>query len=194
MKKCKECGQLFMPKSTRSQYCDRVHYRPCPICGKLVEAKYLSDPARCCSKECQQASRRNQSNSKPAAIVNAIADDYVVTDNNYEYDEYVKSPSKVAAIIDLIQQEYNNEAKDKLDEDTITEIEDDMNNNYLCMTFAFPRTTCKFETNHRYALLITHEPNRPYLLYAIYDFTLHQHVHLNIHISSTASINNYFHK
>ena len=48
MKKCKECGKLFLPKSLRQQYCDAIHYRPCPICGKPVIAKYLSDPARRC--------------------------------------------------------------------------------------------------------------------------------------------------
>lgn len=50
MKKCKECGKMFVPKSSRQQYCDDIHYRPCPVCGDLVEAKYLSDPARRCDK------------------------------------------------------------------------------------------------------------------------------------------------
>lgn len=50
MKKCKECGKLFMPKSQRQQYCDAVHYRPCPICGEPVVATYLSDPPRRCDK------------------------------------------------------------------------------------------------------------------------------------------------
>lgn len=50
MKKCKECGKLFLPKSSRSQYCDGDHYRPCPICGEPVLAKYLSDPPRRCDK------------------------------------------------------------------------------------------------------------------------------------------------
>ena len=47
MRKCKECGKLFQPKG-REQYCSDVHYRPCPVCGKLVEVKYLSDPPRRC--------------------------------------------------------------------------------------------------------------------------------------------------
>ena len=63
MKKCKECGKLFVPKSLRQQYCDGPHFRPCPVCGTLVEAKYLSDPARCCSAECKKklADKRRQS-------------------------------------------------------------------------------------------------------------------------------------
>lgn len=38
-----------MPKG-REQYCPEVHYRPCPICGTPVIAKYLSDPPRKCDK------------------------------------------------------------------------------------------------------------------------------------------------
>lgn len=48
MRKCKECGKLFQPKG-REQYCSDVHYRPCPVCGTLVEVKYLSDPPRRCA-------------------------------------------------------------------------------------------------------------------------------------------------
>ena len=54
MKRCKECGKMFLPTSKRQQYCNELHYRPCPVCGKMVEAKYLSDPARCCSSECKK--------------------------------------------------------------------------------------------------------------------------------------------
>ena len=51
MRKCKECGKMFMPTG-REQYCSDDHYRPCPICGKPVIAKYLSDPPRKCD-ECK---------------------------------------------------------------------------------------------------------------------------------------------
>lgn len=74
MKKCKECGKLFLPKSIRSQYCDALHYRPCPVCGKLVEAKYLSDPARCCSKECQQALKKQNKPSIPSSSTPTVTD------------------------------------------------------------------------------------------------------------------------
>lgn len=52
-KTCKECGKIFLANSDRQQYCTDIHYRACPVCGKMVEAKYLSDPARVCSKECK---------------------------------------------------------------------------------------------------------------------------------------------
>lgn len=48
MRRCKECGRLFQPKG-REQYCSNTHYRPCPVCGELVEVKYLSDPPRRCA-------------------------------------------------------------------------------------------------------------------------------------------------
>lgn len=69
MRRCKECGKMFLPTSKRQQYCNEIHFRPCPVCGKLVEAKYLSDPARCCSNECKkQLAARNR---KPVVITAA---------------------------------------------------------------------------------------------------------------------------
>lgn len=47
MRRCKECGKLFLPKG-REQYCSDTHYRPCPICGTPVEVTYLSDPPKKC--------------------------------------------------------------------------------------------------------------------------------------------------
>ena len=52
-KKCKECGKIFMAKSARQVYCDGDHYRPCPVCGKPVLIKYLSDPTPKCT-ECRK--------------------------------------------------------------------------------------------------------------------------------------------
>lgn len=51
---CKECGQPFYTQYSRKSYCDRDHYRPCPVCQKpvLVKPTAFNDPPRCCSKEC----------------------------------------------------------------------------------------------------------------------------------------------
>lgn len=65
MKKCKECGEMFLPKSPKQKYCDKDHYRPCPVCSKLVFAKYLSDPARCCSGKCQYQFGLQNKNKRP---------------------------------------------------------------------------------------------------------------------------------
>ena len=50
IKICKECGKEFEATNARQAYCSAKHYRPCPVCGELVYAKYLSDPARRCDK------------------------------------------------------------------------------------------------------------------------------------------------
>ena len=64
MKKCKECGSLFMPTSNKQKYCSAKHHRPCPVCGKMIFAKYLSDPARCCSGKCKAVlSKMNRQNN-----------------------------------------------------------------------------------------------------------------------------------
>ena len=55
IKKCKECGKEFRPKSARQMYCSDQHYRACPVCGKPVPVKVTAmiDPPRCCSTECK---------------------------------------------------------------------------------------------------------------------------------------------
>jgi len=52
-KTCKECGKLFHPRNPKQRYCDDIHYRPCPTCGKPVEIKYLTDPTPRCA-ECRK--------------------------------------------------------------------------------------------------------------------------------------------
>lgn len=64
---CKECGKQFEASSPRIRYCSDIHYRPCPICGKPVVAKYLSDPARRCD-EC-----KNKGKMVPPARVEIVA-------------------------------------------------------------------------------------------------------------------------
>lgn len=51
---CKHCGQSFETNSPQKIYCDRPHFRPCPVCSKPVQMidNDFSRPARCCSSEC----------------------------------------------------------------------------------------------------------------------------------------------
>lgn len=59
-RRCKECGEWFIPNSSRQQFCKKDHYRPCPICGKPVLVKQFSDVVRTCSTECRkELTRRN---------------------------------------------------------------------------------------------------------------------------------------
>lgn len=55
-KKCAHCGEEFQTNSPQKIYCDRQHYRPCPVCGKPVPVKnnaMLNTPPTCCSTECK---------------------------------------------------------------------------------------------------------------------------------------------
>lgn len=63
MKKCKECGKLFTPSNPRQQYCTDKHFRPCPVCSKPVEIKYLSDPTPRCA-DCRKSGLKTKSNAK----------------------------------------------------------------------------------------------------------------------------------
>jgi len=79
---CKECGEVFEATSAKQQYCSKLHYRPCPVCGKLVPAKYLSDPARCCSKECSAKRSSDKRQMLPKSVVSAEAqkEDFITPD------------------------------------------------------------------------------------------------------------------
>lgn len=51
---CKLCGTEFEPTNNTQRICKGVHYKPCPVCGKLIEWKgYI----RCCSVECSKQKR-----------------------------------------------------------------------------------------------------------------------------------------
>lgn len=57
-KVCKLCGESFHPTSNTSEYCDREHYLPCPICRKPVKVTHIIDTPPCCSVECTTELRR----------------------------------------------------------------------------------------------------------------------------------------
>lgn len=60
MKKiCRICGLPFITTQYAKLVCDRVHTRPCPVCGKPVPFKRPSDAIKCCSKECTKELRKS---------------------------------------------------------------------------------------------------------------------------------------
>lgn len=61
---CELCGKEFVPRNNTQRYCDDDHFRPCPICGKLVKIKAVYDEARCCSVECTNKLRAQTCQSK----------------------------------------------------------------------------------------------------------------------------------
>lgn len=165
MRKCKECGKLFVPKG-REQYCSAIHYRPCPVCGKLVEAKYLSDPARCCSKECQAALRAASKKHVNAATKPVTA--VVTTD----VDESKMSASEAVA-------KYADYLSDSLDDPR---------------EYQGPDNLLGFKAGHKYLIDISKKPNCAYEISAYKDCTTSEVVDLFITLSSMIAINRYFMK
>ena len=176
MKKCKECGKLFMPKSMRSQYCDDLHYRPCPVCGKKVEAKYLSDPPRCCSKECQQVQRQ----SKTTSTVKVV---------NTEESSVISTLEALGVEL-VVNKRRNFNYKDISpadDKEIIYDYEDELQASFQTLTY-IGKPIMKFEPGHVYAIDVTKKPDLPYEVSAVYDFTEHKSVELCMPLSSKISI------
>lgn len=177
MKKCKECGKLFVPRNPRQQYCDELHYRPCPVCGKPVEAKYLSDPARVCSNECKkilaQRKRDEKKNVKASEIVQPVEE--VV-----EVLEVVKDEAKASVKVDL----------PKSGAIVDTQYEDMMKNSHKVKEYN-GKDVCGFKNGHVYAVDIE-RPEYAYEVTAVYDFTDHESVDYMLPVSSKTSFYRYF--
>lgn len=192
-KLCKECRQPFIPKG-RESYCTRTHYRPCPVCGKAVEAKYLSDPARCCSKECQAIARSNKkkvtdvtsvTTTKPAEKEVKLEEqsDNVVqfhTVNHNEIKNLLKFPEPIKPL----------------------PLTSDVDISQLCKTTNVGDTPAKvyqgidglygWKQGHTYLLEINKKPNQPYMIAATFDYTDNKTVDLVIPLSSQNSIKRNF--
>lgn len=200
-KLCKECGQPFIPKG-RESYCTRTHYRPCPVCGKPVEAKYLSDPARCCSKECQAIARSNKKKStevapaKPAVTTEATS------------NVVAKQPAKEVETTDNVVQFHtinHNEIKNLLkfpEPIKPLPLTSDVDISQLCKTTDVGDTPAKvyqgidglygWKQGHTYLLEINKKPNQPYMIAATFDYTDNKTVDLVIPLSSQNSIKRNF--
>ena len=59
VKICELCGEPFTSSSNTAKYCNRNHYRPCPVCGEpvLVERGKEYEPPKCCSETCSNKLR-----------------------------------------------------------------------------------------------------------------------------------------
>ena len=209
MKKCKECGKLFTPKSKLSQYCDDLHYRPCPVCGKLVEAKYLSDPARCCSKECSQKKKEadkqkakqtasmsvndsmKKQNANPLHVHAQVPKDRegkggvrtlfaLPQEQHLVADDIIPMPRPETAVIKLPQKSAD------------TEHAKSLRSNYPVRTYV-GTPILGFIPGHEYALDIDKDDrNILYIVTAIYNFTEGEDSNLVMNLSSQISINQNF--
>ena len=174
MKKCKECGKLFVPKSARAQYCDGEHYRPCPVCGKLVYAKYLSDPARCCSRECSQKKNNAVSitnvSCKEISVSKEVRSLFTIPDSPVECVEPRKVVQKLSQLSP--DSEFAAMLRETADVRTYTGV-----------------PVLGFIPGHEYALEINKDDrNILYIIEACYDFTEGKEVDHCIHMASKISI------
>lgn len=176
MKKCKECGKLFMPKSTRSQYCDDLHYRPCPVCGKAVEAKYLSDPARCCSKECQQALKKQNTSAKVDKIIN----DKESTDVEIEL-------SSDDTVVNVLSSVSDHNIHSNLSDEGQFILGDAEVRTYV------GRSCCRFVQGHTYAIKIWKDPQYGnYMVDGYYDLSEDKQCEAHSVHASMISFNQFF--
>lgn len=213
MKKCKECGDLFMPKSKNSVYCDKLHYRPCPVCGKPVEAKYLSDPARCCSQECKKAARMQAKSKVMSKVVSSITLGSVKLDESAASSVTVSNPAvgnKTSAFGALAAAVNNEEVVASSEYSTVRpaqqliqpvpyfdnperdiDFEESLRDTNTVRMYVGKNTSLKFVPGHEYAL----EVNKTiygYEVEAVYDFTTGKSASMMMPLSSQISINQQF--
>lgn len=173
MKKCKECGKLFVPRNPRQQYCDELHHRPCPVCGKPVEAKYLSDPARVCSNECKKILAQRKRDEKKADKVAKIVEPVVGIVDKEELKEEVKV-TELPTPEGPVDVEY----------------EEMMKKTHKVKQYS-GKDVCGFKNGHIYAVDIE-RPEYAYEVTAVYDFTEHTTTDVMILVSSKTSFYRYF--
>lgn len=196
LRKCKECGKMFQPKG-REQYCSDIHYRPCPVCGKPVIAKYLSDPARRCddckgkkadisktpaapSVKPMQLGQKSIFNIKPISIpgMPKQAESKPIANESKAQTE-VPQPTKVVIPARVESAIFC----------------DRVNGNY----FKFIRQSplCGWLPNHTYLIHISQD-NSAYIITSSFDNTLGQDIQFNgrnriaIRCTSQTSFYNYF--
>lgn len=204
MRKCKECGKLFIPKNARVQYCSDLHYRPCPVCGKPVEAKYLSDPARVCSGECrkQLAEMRKNGIAPPYEGVKFTVNE---ASNSVDLNNIPEEPK----VLPTDKSTHENDGITKAEEANSTNIEPSLNednsnidneyeeqirNGSIVATY-LGRSVLGFEQGHKYALQIKPPAGHgsyAYEVSAVYDFTEHTTVDTMMPLSSQSSIDQRF--
>ncbi len=179
MRKCKECGKLFQPKG-REQYCPDIHYRPCPICGTPVVAKYLSDPPRRCAN-CKATNKIAKHTKKlfdlpdipsPDIITTASNESNTSTTNNQSSNEMsVSNPLENSQLnIEVLQ------GKDI--------------RKYIGKDYRHGKG---FIPNHVYELTIERD-QYSYMLTAVYDYTEDKEKAITETFSSIISIDGHFQK
>ena len=178
MRKCKECGKLFQPKG-REQYCSDVHYRPCPVCGEPVIAKYLSDPPRRCAN-CKAKNKTITQHIKPLFDIKDIqSPDTIEPASKSNTKKTPSSQSSREKSVSNSAIQLNNEILSTKDV-----------RKYIGRDYKHGKG---FLPKHIYELEI-HKDEYSYWLSAVYDFTAGKPVAITELFSSVISIDGHFEK
>lgn len=164
-KTCPLCQKKFVPKG-RQKYCDGPHFKPCPVCGKLVPAPYPSDPAKCCSSECRKKLKEGNIETK----VNPVEE--VKKDLESIKVEHVLDPD-----IEL--------SKDKL------EALDKDAKAFFTKKCIFDSNIKGLIKGHVYDIEVVKEPYT-YSVSLTYDHIYREEVNISFNLASSLSFNNYF--
>ena len=190
MKKCKECGEMFMPTSNKQKYCTKMHYRPCPVCGKPVYAKYLSDPARCCSGICKaKLGKLNKSDPHYADSLSEVvqmqkdADEVAQRSAEHALEAYGK-----ADVADVEEYAKSTTQSDVLDA-ALDKLEE-LANSSIAKTYVGPSQDGWIQ-NNRYAVVITQE-GKEHVVSAKYDYTACEDVSLEYRFTNKKKISQIF--
>lgn len=179
MKKCKECGKLFQPISNKQKYCSEDHYRPCPVCGKLIFAKYLSDPARCCSGVCKsKLGKLNKEQAYVAEVMEQKADLGIEVPKIESFEVVEPLPEVVAYA----------EADVKAVEEAVKE----RKSSPVTIKKKYVGESCDgWVDGHVYQVIIAHEGNE-HLVKGVYDCTAAEIVNLKYSFTNKKKITTIF--
>ena len=182
IKICKECGKEFEATSARQQYCSGPHFRPCPVCGKLVEIKYLSDPTPKCV-DCRK--HRSVSDSKKNDTPNVHKDK----------PTEVETPVSNTVIEPATQPEAAKEAESKEPNNSAIEdaevSEDSILGEYVVRRYV-GRNSAGFQTNHIYTVCLNANPPYGFSVHAILDKTTDDDIDKHFLLSSMNSWRYFF--
>lgn len=192
MRTCKECGKLFIPKG-RERYCSDVHYRPCPICGTPVEAKYLSDPPRKCNN-CRGKRSAPKPQSKPSKMFKFDDAKFSFGEDKFKFAPQPKTEEKAEPTREIPKPT----SPIIKTSDIITEIPETVNEGLFCKEttgtvrrYIGPEIKNGFIPGHDYELIVDHS-GQCYGVKSELDVTDHAEVNIFLHYTSQISINQNF--
>lgn len=179
MKKCKECGKLFQPTSNKQKYCSEDHYRPCPVCGKLIFAKYLSDPARCCSGVCKsKLGKLNKEEAYVSEVMQQKADLGIEVPEIDAFEVLEPTPETVAyaeADVKAVEEAYK--TRQALDGTIRKRFAAFSNDGWV--------------EGHEYAVVVT-QVGKEHIVKATYDYTSSERVYLEYGFTNKKKISTIF--